>query len=45
MYTDDLARAVHVASQGIAEALDTVYKATGLLKELGVPERKKSGTE
>jgi hypothetical protein len=45
MYTDDLARAVHVASQGIAEALDTVYKATGLLKELGVPERKKNGTE
>jgi len=45
MYTDDLARAVHVASQGIAEALDTVYKTTGLLKELGVPERKKSGTE
>jgi hypothetical protein len=45
MYTDDLARAVHVATQGIAEALDTVYKATSLLKELGVPERKKSGTE
>ena len=45
MYTDDLARAVHVASQGIAEALDTVYKATGLLKELGAPERKKNGTE
>jgi hypothetical protein len=45
MYTDDLARAVHVASQGITEALDTVYKATGLLKELGVPERKKNGTE
>ncbi|MGD0870059.1 MAG: S46 family peptidase [Bryobacteraceae bacterium] len=45
MYTDDLARAVHVASQGMAEALDTVYKATGLLKELGVPERKKNGTE
>jgi len=45
MYTDDLARAVHVASQGISEALDTVYKTTGLLKELGVPERKKNGTE
>jgi hypothetical protein len=45
MYTDDLARAVHVAVQGIAEALDTVYKTTGLLKELGVPERKKNGTE
>ena len=45
MYTDDLARAVHVASQGMAETLDTVYKATALLKELGVPERKKNGTE
>jgi hypothetical protein len=45
MYTDDLARAVHVATQGMSEALGTVYKATGLLKELGVPERKKTGTE
>ncbi len=45
MYTDDLARAVHVATQGMAEALDTVYKATDLLKELGAPERNKSGTE
>lgn len=45
MYTDDLARSVHVASQGIAEALETVYKATGLLRELGIPERKKTGTE
>jgi Peptidase S46 len=44
MYTDDLARAVHVATQGMAEALDTVYKANDLLKELGVPERKKNGT-
>jgi hypothetical protein len=45
MYTDDLARAVHVATQGMAEALDVVYKATPLLKELAVPERKKNGTE
>jgi hypothetical protein len=29
----------------MAEALETVYKASGLLKELGVPDRKKSGTE
>jgi hypothetical protein len=45
MFTDDLARAVHVSSQGVVEALDTVYKAAGLLKELGVPERKKNSTE
>jgi len=45
LYTDDTARAVHVATQGIAEALRAVYKATALLKELGVPETKKSGTE
>jgi hypothetical protein len=45
MYTDELARAVHVSVQGIAEALRKVYKATGLLKELGVPEVKKDGTE
>ncbi len=45
LYTDDTARAVHVATQGIAEALRVVYKATPLLKELGVPEGKKSGTE
>jgi hypothetical protein len=40
-----VARAVHVSVQGIAEALRKVYKATTLLKELGVPEVKKSGTE
>lgn len=36
LYTDEQARAVHVAVQGIAEALQKVYKATPLLRELGV---------
>ena len=36
LYLDDQARAVHVATQGIAEALETVYHANALLKELGV---------
>jgi hypothetical protein len=34
LYTDEQARAVHVAVQGIAEALRKVYKATPLLQEL-----------
>jgi hypothetical protein len=34
LYSDEQARAVHVAVQGIAEALEKVYKATALLKEL-----------
>jgi hypothetical protein len=36
LYTDEQARAVHVAVQGIAEALDKVYKAKPLLRELGI---------
>jgi hypothetical protein len=36
LYDEDKARAVHVSSQGIAEALHKVYKADGLLRELGV---------
>ena len=36
LYTDEQARAVHVAAQGIAQALDKVYKATALLTELGL---------
>ena len=44
LYTDETARAVHVATQGIAEALRVVYKTPALLRELGVPEVKKSGT-
>jgi len=45
MYTDEVARAVHVSVQGIVEALRKVYKTTALLKELDVPEVKKDGTE
>ncbi len=36
LYTDDQARAVNVAAQGIVEALEKVYRADALLKELGV---------
>jgi hypothetical protein len=36
LYTDEQARAVHVAAQGIAQALDKVYGAAGLLRELGL---------
>ncbi len=36
LYSDESARAVHVASQGIVQSLDQVYKATALLQELGI---------
>jgi hypothetical protein len=36
LYTDEQARAVHVAAQGIAEALAKVYQANDLLNELGI---------
>jgi len=36
VFTDEQARSVHVASQGIAEALRKVYSANTLLKELGL---------
>jgi hypothetical protein len=36
LYTSDQARAVHVDARGIAEALEKVYKASALLKELGI---------
>ena len=36
LYTSEGARAVHVAAQGIAEALEKIYHAGPLLKELGV---------
>jgi hypothetical protein len=39
LYTDDQARSVHVAAEGIAEALDKVYHADRLLHELGLPDR------
>jgi Peptidase S46 len=35
LYEDEKARAVHVASQGIVESLQKVYKAQPLLRELG----------
>jgi hypothetical protein len=36
LYTDDQARAVHVSAQGIVEALEKVYRANALVKELGL---------
>ena len=36
MYADDAARAVHVSTTGIVAALQKIYKATGLLGELGI---------
>jgi hypothetical protein len=36
LYTSEQARAVHVDARGIAEALEKVYKANALLKELGI---------
>ena len=35
LYSDEQARAVHVDVRGIVEALTTVYKSAGLLKEIG----------
>ncbi len=36
LYSDETARAVHVATQGIVEALRKLYKTPALLNELGV---------
>ena len=36
LYSDEQARAVHVASQGIIEALRKLYQPAALLRELGV---------
>jgi len=36
LYSSEQARSVHVDVRGIAEALEKVYKADGLLRELGV---------
>lgn len=35
MYSDERARAIHVASQGIVEALKKVYRADWLLRQIG----------
>ena len=40
LYDEDKARAVHVSAQGIAEALQKVYKANALLQELGVSSQR-----
>ncbi len=37
LYSDEQARAVHVAASGIAESLRVIYKASALLRELGLP--------
>jgi hypothetical protein len=44
LYTDEQARAVHVSTQGIAEALRKVYKATALLDELKITEPPPAGS-
>jgi hypothetical protein len=36
LYSDETARAVHVATQGIVEALRKLYKTPALLNELGI---------
>jgi len=36
VYTDEVSRSVHVASQGIIEALRKVYKTDRLLQEIGI---------
>ena len=38
LYTDEQARAVHVSADGIAEALEKVYKADAVVKELALPK-------
>jgi len=45
LYSDESARAVHVAVQGVAESLQKLYKTGPLLKELGLPEAAKGQTE
>jgi hypothetical protein len=37
LYTEDQARGVSVATQGVVEALEKVYRADALLRELGIP--------
>jgi hypothetical protein len=44
LYSEDQARAIRVASQGIVEALRKIYRTPELLRELGVVEGKKDGT-
>jgi hypothetical protein len=44
LYSDEQARAVHVAVEGIAEALAKIYKAQPLLEELGAAARPEAAT-
>ncbi len=41
LYTSEGARAVHVAGQGIVEALEKIYKASALLREFGIGSSQK----
>ena len=45
LYSDETARAVHASAPGVVAALQILYKTPALLKELGVPEAAKTGTE
>jgi len=38
LYSDEQARAVHVASEGVVEALRKLYRTRRLLDELGAGE-------
>jgi hypothetical protein len=43
LYTEEQARAVHVAAQGIVESLNKVYKAPALIDELGIKKKAAAG--
>jgi hypothetical protein len=43
LYTEEQARAVHVAAQGIVESLEKVYKAQALVQELGAKKKGPAG--
>jgi hypothetical protein len=45
LYTEEQARAVHVSAAGIWQALDKVYKADALVKELGQANAPRAATE
>ncbi len=44
LYSDEAARAVHASAPGIVAALQVLYKTPALLKELGVKESPRKGT-
>ena len=45
LYTSEGARAVHVAAQGIIEALEKIYRATGLLREIKSSQQPAAGSQ